>query len=411
MSNDSDYKSAVRRAVLDQERLLRATFSGPVGGGGFSWVKVSVRPVLIQQRRGLQLEYFTATQGVAHNYFGDELEGKLDELLSMPFKQIHVQSVGRDLHVRITRKGKALIKRGRASRREDSPVLAHDRVKRYALPADRPDEFLQGMGIMTPGGRVGAAKRGKFVQINEFIRVLRTVLGEVKKSGPICIVDCGCGRAYLTFGAYHYLNHIADLPARVIGVDQNEDVINSCEELRDSLGWSDLEFHVSGIDAFVPEVGADITLSLHACDTATDEAIVRGIVWGSKVILAAPCCQHELHHQLELGQMAPVLRHGILRERLADLLTDTLRALVLRIMGYRTRVFEFVSPEHTTKNLMIRAVKSVKPGHAASLKEYAELKEMWRISPFIEERLAAESEVFGDLVGGRAGGAARATKR
>jgi len=170
--------------------------------------------------------------------------------------------------------------------------------------------------------------------------------------------------------------------------------VGKCAELRDSLGWPGLEFRTSSIAEFTPREPPDVVLSLHACDTATDEAIAQGIIWGSRVILAAPCCQHELHSQLRAPLFRPVLRHGILRERLADILTDTFRALALRIMGYRTSVIQFVSPEHTSKNLMIRAVKGLKAGHAPSVREYTSLKEYWGVEPSIERLLAGTIRQF-----------------
>ena len=178
----------------------------------------------------------------------------------------------------------------------------------------------------------------------------------------------------------------------MLGIDANEELIANCSELRESLGWPEPQFHISTIADFSPPVPPEIVLSLHACDTATDEAIAQGVLWGTRVILAAPCCQHELHEQIQAPLFQPLLRHGILKGRLADLLTDTFRALVLRILGYRTSVFEFVSPEHTSKNLMIRAERGLAPGDRGAIEEYRELKTFWGVSPAIEELLAGEIE-------------------
>ena len=204
-------------------------------------------------------------------------------------------------------------------------------------------------------------------------------------SRPLEILDCGCGSAYLTFALYHVLVHSRKIHARLTGIDKNRDVIEKCSALRDRLGWEGLSFHVTEIGSFSPEAAPDIVLSLHACDTATDEA--KGILSNSRAIVAAPCCQHELHHKIQSPYFAAVIRHGILRERLADILTDTFRALVLQIMGYRTQVVEFVSADTTPKNLLLRAEKIHEPGDADAMREYLDLKKFWSVEPAIEGML------------------------
>jgi len=390
LSQDEDYRAVVRSAVLDEATLLRLTMSGKVRGQTCPWVKVVVRPVLVRGRRRMQFSYFDGKKDITRNFAGDELLARLDELLAVPFSHIHVQSTVGDLHVQVTKKGRAIVGRARASRHQQEPVLRHDRVKRYPIAADEPDAFLQGLGIMDQAGRVRATMQGKFHQVNEFLRLMEQVLPRQAAGGTLSIVDCGCGKAYLTFAAYHYLNHRQQIAARVVGVDSNEEVIANCLELRARLGWEEVEFHVSRIADFRPDRPPDLVLSLHACDTATDEAIAQGIIWGSQVILAAPCCQHELHDKLTAPSFRPVLRHGILKQRTADILTDAFRALVLRIMGYRTDVVEFVDPEHTAKNLMIRARKGLAVGDAVMIREYEDLKRFWGVRPILEEMLGTD---------------------
>lgn len=393
-----DYTSIVKGAVLDEETFLRLTLSQKLREDGTPWIKISVRPVLIRGQRQMQFSYSEPKKTIAKNFPDDELEKRLDEVLAMPFSQIHVQSTSGDTHVRITRKGKALIAKGRASRPEQEPSLSHNRPKHYLLAMDTPDVLLQAIGIMDRKGKVRSSMQGKFRQINAFLGIIRQIaLKDALTQQPIHMVDCGCGNAYLTFAAYHYLNHLLDIPAHLVGIDDSEERVDTCCRLRDALGWSDMEFHVSSIAEFVPTVSPEMILSLHACDTATDEAIAQGIRWGSRLILVAPCCQHELHRQLQTPLFRPVLRHGILRERLADLLTDTFRALVLRIMGYRTKVIEFVSPEYTSKNLMIHGEKGLRPGSAAYIQEYKALKRFWDVSPFIEQLLGEEIQRFLDI--------------
>ncbi len=387
----TDYRAAVRQAVLDEQNFQGLTFSQPRGGLADGWVRVRVRPVEIQGERRLQFNYFTPTQCITKNYSGQELRRKLEEALRLPFRQIHVQSLAGDLHVRVSSSGRASLKRGKPSRPGEKPDLSHDRRKEHELALDEPNTFLRAVGIAGDDGRVLPTMQGKFRQVNEFLRVIRqTVVDSDWARDGVNIVDCGCGKAYLTFAAYHYLSERHGVPTRIVGIDVDEGLIRQVEALRDGLGWADLEFRVARIMSFEPEPRPNVVLSLHACDTATDEALARGVEWGSRVILAAPCCQHELHHALKAPAFRPVTRQGILRERLADILTDAFRAVALRIMGYRTSVIEFVDPEATAKNLMIRAEGGLRPWHGPSMREYRELAEFWDVEPTIGRLLGEQ---------------------
>jgi SAM-dependent methyltransferase len=203
---------------------------------------------------------------------------------------------------------------------------------------------------------------------------------------PIRLVDCGCGSADLTFAVYHYLNHVLRHPAQAVGVDVKADLIAKHNAISAELGWDDLRFEVSRIIDYVPGEPPDIVIALHACDTATDEALAQAVKWGARMIFSAPCCHHDLQVQISAQPMPPafrpVLRHGILKERIGDVLTDALRAQILRIVGYRTDVVEFISPEHTDKNLMIRAVSSTGRGDVQMLiDEYRDLVDLWQVQP------------------------------
>ncbi len=383
-----DYRAAIRAAVRREETFLRFTASGQARGGAPPWRKVAVRPVAVQGERRLQFTYFDGKQGHTRNFNGADSSAKLDEVLAASFGRYHVQATSGDLHVRLTKKGKALISRGKPSRSDARPDLAHDRTKRHLLPVGKPDTFLWTCGITDREGNVRPGMRGKFRQVNTFLELFGHVLPAAETAErPLTIVDAGCGSAYLTFGAYHYCAHLQGRPTQVIGVDSDPAAIAKCRRLRETLQWEGLAFHESTIAAFAPDAPPDVVLSLHACDTATDEALAQGIRWGGQVILAAPCCQHELHDRVRHPDFQPVLRHGILKQRTADILTDAFRALVLRIMGYRADVVEFVSPEHTTRNLLIRAVKSRAPGDSAAAQEYQRLKAFWNVTPHLETLL------------------------
>ena len=388
MNSADDYKATIKAAVADEGSFVRMTLSRKLKRDETPWVKIVARPVMVKGRRRMQFSFFDPAKDITKNYPLQELDSRLNEVLAIPFGDIHIQATSGDVRVRVDRKGAGFVSRSKSSLAEAAADLSHDRTKKRLVPAEPSDEFLRAIGITDNRGNVRAAMQGKFRQISEFLRTIEQSVPKIAAEGrPVRIVDCGCGNAYLTFAAYHYLADKLGLTVELTGVDTNRELVARNRALVERLGWPGIEFRVSRIAEFEPEEPPDVVLSLHACDTATDEAIAKGILWGSRVILAAPCCQHELHDQLKSALWQPILRHGILKERLADILTDALRALVLRIMGYRTDVIQFVDPEHTAKNLLIRAEKALKPGHAASVREYRALKEFWGVTPVMEEMI------------------------
>jgi hypothetical protein len=278
----------------------------------------------------------------------------------------------------------------------------HNRAKNVPLPEGRADRLLEVMGIMTPDGRVRPTMRAKYSQINEFLKHLLHIIddaGLCSVGGELEILDCGCGSSHLTLAVHHYLNDVLGMPARITGVDVNEEVIRKSVERSERLGAERLAFECARIRAI--DSRPDIVLALHACDTATDEAIALAIRSEAKLLLSVPCCHHELNVNMRAEGPAevlrPVLRHGILRERAADLVTDAFRALALRIMGYRTDVVEFVSTEHTARNLMIRAIRGLPMGEPNFVREYLAMKGFWGVTPYIERALG---EAFQEAIRG-----------
>ena len=371
----------------------RLTLSGPVGSAGAERERIVARPVEIKSVRQVQVTFSGNGKSEVKNYAGREWSRQLDELLARQFTQIHVQTSAGDLHIRITRKGRVLISKGAPSIAGPAQALPHNRAKEYPLPAEGPDAFLEAIGIKNERGEVRPSMQAKFRQINSFISLIEPLI-PTELSRPLEILDCGCGSAYLTFALYHTLVHSRKIHANLTGIDKNREVIEKCSALRDRLGWDGLAFHVTEIGTFSPGAAPDLVLSLHACDTATDEAIAKGVLSNSRAIVAAPCCQHELHHKIQSPHFAAVLRHGILRERLADILTDTFRALALTIMGYRTQVVEFVSADATPKNLLLRAEKIHEPGDADAMREFLDLKKFWSVEPAIEGLLGETFKRF-----------------
>jgi SAM-dependent methyltransferase len=385
-----EYQQLIAQSVFD-DTFVRLTMKGIVRGPAAPWQKITIRPIELRGRRQLQFSYFDAKRDTSKNYYGSEARTRLDEVLAIPYSSIVLQTSAEDVQIQLTKKGKALIHRHRHASAPTAPDLAHDHAKALPLPTNQPDAFLQTIGIMNEHGQVRPNMQGKFAQINEFLKLIEAT-GELERfpRSPIEVLDCGCGASYLTFAIYHYLNDIRGIPARLVGVDTNAGLIEKCAAQAAQLEFSNLCFQNAAIIAFQPERPPDLVIALHACDTATDETIAQAIRANSHMLVCAPCCHHDLNGQLNTdsgGVFRPVLRHGILKQRTADILTDAFRALALRIMGYRTDVIEFVASEHTAKNLMIRAVKAVPLGDEQFVGEYNELKQFWGVTPYIEKLL------------------------
>ncbi len=382
-----NYCEMLQQAALDETTFVQMTFKGEIGNT-LPWRMVTVRPVQIKQRRHLQFSHFSAKQDITKNFEGDEALTHLRELMAMPFHSIFMRSTMEEINVQITKKGKVIIHRS-APIKPHIEHVEHDRWKDWPIPASLPDPFLQKIGIQTSDGRIKADMQDKFAQINEFLKLLdHTGALTTFDHSPLHILDCGAGSAHLTFATYHYLNNIRQIPAQLSGVDMNAELMSRSNTYSQELGLGDACFYASPIIEHVPEHVPDIVLALHACDTATDEALALGVKHGASIIMTAPCCHKHLHQQLESrAPFEPVMRQGILKQRMGDILTDSFRALLLRIMGYKTDVVEFISSEHTGRNLMIRAVKKTEVGEAEFVKEYNDLKAFWGVTPYLETLL------------------------
>lgn len=388
-ASDNPLHAEIRRILGGDPTFVRLVGGSPVRKDGSPWQKVTVRPVEIRGERQLQFTLFDGRQSFDRNVPPREIDTSLNEILILPFTRWHIHTTTQEINVRVTRNGVPLISRKTLATPRHAPAVSHDKPKPRPLGKGA-DEFLRAVGILGDDGRVKASMQDKHRQVNEFVRILAALVDAGAPQPAWRIVDCGCGTAYLTFAACHYLRGAAGLSVRLDGVDSRPDRVAAGRAIQGQLGWDGIEFHETAIAAFQPgEPAPDITLSLHACDTATDETLAQGIRWGSRIILAVPCCQHELNASLKVDLFRPLLRHGILRERMADLLTDAFRAQILRIMGYQTDVIEFISPTHTARNIMIRAVKrSLAPPDPRRLKEYTDLKSFWNVQPVLESMLA-----------------------
>lgn len=389
----------IRRRVFTEAGWMKITQVVRRGGTLF---RISLRPVTIQGQKRYQGEMTEHGRTTVKNFDLEAAENGLTEILEQTGpRELHLITASGDLHVRVTRKGKALVSRSSPMARAAEEAPAHDRAKQQPLSSFDSLALLKAIDIADADGRIKASMRGKYDQVNELLKVLETLLKTfpgteaVQEKEPerktIHIVDCGCGRAYLTLSAYHYLSMVHGFTVRVCGIDRNPEIIATATTLAQRLDVSECVTFLEG-DIATAELPfkPDLVMSLHACDTATDEALARAIEWKSRYIVCVPCCQHELHKVLkEGGAFQTVLRHGILRERLADLLTDAFRAQILRILGFRVQVIEFVLAEATARNILIKAEYGVKPGQITAINEYLALRDFWKVTPWLETRMGA----------------------
>lgn len=390
----AELKCRLMDILCRNDTQWRLTVSNPRPQGSSDtvpWNKVVIRPITLQEGRRLQFACHGPRKVTTRNVPPARVGTELNRVLQQPFTTFHVQSADADTYFRISRKGKLLTSRAASSLPADAKDAAHDHRKKRPLAAGRADDFLVQLGIMNEQGQVRPFMKGKFRQINQFIHLFEPqIRSATPPPEPLHIVDCGCGKAYLTFAVYHHLVHSLGWPVSVTGIDHNAELIESCLELQDALGWEHLAFKRTTIADFKPGAAPDVVLSLHACDTATDDAIAAAVRWKSGHIFAAPCCQHELHDRLQSELFQPLLRHGILKARMGDLLTDFFRVQILRILGYRTDIVEFVSPDATSRNLLIRARRGRAHGQPALLGAYRALCDFWNVTPELEKRLAGE---------------------
>lgn len=355
--------------------------------------KVTVRPVELRGQRLYQFEHQYAQKVRHENLKAGEAKGRILDLLPTLFRQGYFLTTQGGFHAAAGAAGKITIRTTETATPVNAAPLSHDRPKNYTLAEDTPVDFLVRLGVMTAAGKVIAAKRDKFKQINRFLEMVDDVAGSLPRSGPLRILDFGCGKAYLTFALYYYLTVVKRKEVRLVGLDLKQDVVEFCSRVASDLGYTGLSFAVGDIQGYTESESVDMVVTLHACDTATDDALAKAVEWGARVILSVPCCQHELFGQLESEVMHPLLKHGILKERLTALVTDAARASLLESAGYSVQILEFIALEHTAKNLLIRAVKrpgrhEVQPPSA----EYEAFRDAWHIRPSFEAALAALTE-------------------
>ena len=380
------------------ETLIRVILSNPSSKDGV--IKICARPVLKNKSLLFQIEEYTKTQVFHKNLTagdaGSYLTGKLFSDTSSQtasFKNALVETQSFTANVLVSKKGTITIKKKmNASAKQPKISLSHNRKKKYILEEGIPVPFLIDLGVMTQNGSIVNAHYDKFRQINRFLEYIEDILPSLPTGRELRILDFGCGKSYLTFAIYYYLKVLKGYPVRITGLDLKEDVIRHCNELAVKYGYDKLEFLCGDIAYYDGCSQVDMVVTLHACYTATNYALAKAVGWGAKVILSVPCCQHELNKQMKNDLLSPVLHYGILKERMAALITDGLRAQILEANGYRTQILEFIDMAHTPKNLLIRAVYN---GHCADNKaQIDELLAAFDVNPTLYRLLCKKDNTI-----------------
>ena len=354
--------------------------------------KIKVRPVRIKGHVVFQVTKYVGTKVFHENYEAAQLADDLTNEVFACFKQIQIQTQSQQISVLMSKKGQVTIKKKNvAASAEDISKQAqnmdHNRKKGYILEEGRAVPFLVDLGVMTEDGKVVKRHYDKFKQINRYLEFIEDILPELDKNRELTMIDFGCGKSYLTFAMYYYLKVLQGYDIRVIGLDLKDDVIRNCTALKERYGYDKLEFLHGDIASFEGVSKVDMVVTLHACDTATDYALYKAVLWGAKVILSVPCCQHELNRQIQSERMVGMLQYGLMKERFAALATDSLRAMLLECVGYKTQILEFIDMSHTPKNILIRAVCKNQPQACVLSEDYVNLKTMIHAKPTLEKLL------------------------
>ncbi len=377
------------------ENMLRMTISGKRHGELAD--KVKIRPVKLKEELYFQTSVSDGKKEFHKNYEKAELLEQLDHWLRKDYRQLQMDTTTQSIQALVSKKGKATVKQKIARDMRSARVLDHNRKKRYLLEEGTPIPFLVDLGVMTAEGAIVRSRYDKFRQINRYLEFVEDILPELDKDRELTLIDFGCGKSYLTFALYYYLTVKKQYRIRMIGLDLKKDVMEHCQELAEKYGYERLTFLTGDIADYDGVEQVDMVVSLHACDTATDYALEKALQWNAKVIFAVPCCHHELNRQMHSTEMNPVLKYGLIQERMAALMTDAFRADVLELEGYQVQVLEFIDMEHTPKNILIRAVKQNMPLPSEKKEKLLDSLQncmgIWNVNPlFYRLRLGGEDE-------------------
>ena len=368
--------------------FLSATLSNPKDKNGIT--KVKVRPILKQGELYFQCESHKNNQVFHENLEIPVAVNVLAEYMCQ-FKQMQMETKKFRYTVLVSKKGKVTIQKKQQAGCTKEVDLSHNRNKKYILQEGTTVPFLQDLGVMTSDGKIVRTKFDKFRQINRFLEFIEDILPQLAKDREVTILDFGCGKSYLTFAMYYYLHELKKYDVRIIGLDLKTDVIRHCNELAEKYGYEKLKFLEGNIADYTGVEEVDMVVTLHACDTATDFALDKAVGWNAKVILSVPCCQHEMNGQIKSETLEPLMKYGLIKERMAALVTDALRAEYLESCGYDAQILEFIDMEHTPKNILIRAVKTgKKKGNLGKIKE---CEEFLHLNPMLGRLLKERGEI------------------
>lgn len=364
--------------------------------------KIRLRPVSGKGRTFYQAEEFRGTRVFHTNYEREELLAALPDWFEGRFKQAELKCRNFQATVLLSKKGKTAISERKLAVPGAVRAAAHNREKEYIIREGMKVPFLSDLGVMTAEGKIVNSKYDKFRQINRFLEFIEDVLPDLKKrsakreNGEIRIIDFGCGKSYLTFAVYYYLHELKGLNVRITGLDLKEDVIAHCNTLALKYGYDKLDFLTGDIASYSGDNAVDMVVTLHACDTATDYALHKAVIWDAAVILSVPCCQHELNRQIGCAALAPLLGYGLIKERTAALFTDALRARLLECCNYQTQILEFIDMEHTPKNILLRCLKRSHKMNEEERKqkrgEYETCAAFLNVNPMLKNLLFSEED-------------------
>jgi len=356
-------------------------------------LKVNIRPVMIKAELKLSFVNVYATKEITKNYDLESGIRLIAELLESDFRMAELSYRREKLIMNLDKKNKLRISRQPLSS-EVSLNLDHDRTKKRFISTQN-NIYLSELGITNTYGSINRNKEDKFRQIDKYIEILDSIIREAGLQQPISIADMGCGKGYLTFALYDYLSNTLKLKTEITGVESRKELVEETNAIAVKAGFGNLQFKTGNI-VETEILKTDVLIALHACDTATDDAIYRGIQQHASIIICAPCCHKQIRKQMDPANVLNrITQYGILADRQAELITDTIRAMIMEAYGYKTKVFEFISSEHTPKNLLITGIKKkdVSAPDQSILGEVEELKKTFNIQYHYLEKLLGLNQV------------------
>lgn len=365
--------------VFETEEVIKISINGAI------YKTNDIKKIIISEKSGktnfYQIEKFTTTQ-VFHTNIEDTsvLIDEIYSILENKYKQMDIVTTTNEHKIIMNKKGNFKITSKKSLK--DKKVQKHNAEKNHILKEGEIVPFLVELGITDKEGNVYKDKRKKYTQVNRYLEELQIISKHLPDDA--CIVDFGCGKSYLTFAIYHFFNNMLNKNCRVIGIDIKEDVIKKCDDLKQKMGYDNIEFYNVDAKDFKQQynVDVDLVVSLHACNLATDYALETAVSWGVKAIMAVPCCHKELYPQVKNDTLNPMLKYGILKEKFQTLLCDTIRGICLEGLGYSVVIKEFVEASNTPKNVLIMAIfeEKTEEKRQKAITEYKAIKDDFNIN-------------------------------